>query len=84
MTDEGTQAISSTSAPTNEAMQDKEGETTDKGQGSSIVLTVEEVDKTKSSADKENKPTENVENTLAKPTEKEEKNKKNDEDRWPR
>ncbi|KAI0227379.1 hypothetical protein LSAT2_022155 [Lamellibrachia satsuma] len=82
--DEGTQAISSTSAPTNEAMQDKEGETTDKGQGSSIVLTVEEVDKTKSSADKENKPTENVENTLAKPTEKEEKNKKNDEDRWPR
>ena len=71
---------SSTDVPTNGPANDKQGDT-DKKEVSDIVLEVEQLGKTESTASNENKATETKE---IKPIDKEEKNKKNDEDRWPR
>ncbi|KAK2170816.1 hypothetical protein NP493_1137g00048 [Ridgeia piscesae] len=69
-------ADSSTNGPANH----KQGDT-DKKEVNDIILEVEQLGKTESTANNGNKATETKE---VKPIDKEEKNKKNDEDRWPR
>jgi len=78
VTDDETQvnADSSTNGPANH----KQGDT-DKKEVNDIILEVEQLGKTESTANNGNKATETKE---VKPIDKEEKNKKNDEDRWPR
>jgi len=78
VTDDETQvnADSSTNGPANH----KQGDT-DKKEVNDIVLEVEQLGKTESTANNGNKA---IETKEVKPIDKEEKNKKNDEDRWPR